>query len=48
MLWGRGSADWLRGRALEEMTVCSEEPPFVPQCSGKGSFQILAVAKGHR
>lgn len=42
-----GGADWLWGKVLEEMTTCSEEPPFILQCSGKGSFQILAVAKGH-
>lgn len=36
-----------KGKALEEMTTFSEEPPFVLQCLGKGSFQILAVAKGH-
>ncbi|KAK2536690.1 Alx4 [Columba guinea] len=40
-------ADWLQGKALEEMTTCSEESPFILQCSGKGSFQIFVVAKGH-
>lgn len=42
-----GGADRLWGKALEEMAACSEELPFVLQCSGKGSFQIFAVAKGH-
>lgn len=42
-----GGSDWLQGKALEEMTSCGEEPPFVLQCSRQGIIQILAVAKGH-